>query len=478
MDNSQNHWDDFYRAQLLHNGLNDENRRYIQSLQSLLNSDIGEVTSIDQIINPYDYLDITRYRNTKKAQALYNEDLAALQEYQKLQQSAYENWYNSEQQQAERQREAGLNPNLNGVEGSQAASLAPSSGSPLEGIGTSEETIGTIAGVAATAVGTIVSSVATLGALPATIAAAGATALSATKQAGLIGAQQVGQELANLNAFEGKVYGAAAANLADATAAAVKSGTKFDFDAWSSNADSFKGIFESYAPSGVTIDDPRYGAAYNRAIKNIQKLKGSAFEINSGATTQQTDFARALADPYFDNDLLTQMAYLEPISEAMQQIDILSRQFQIAKLNLQKTYVDGLDGELASQDFNARLQASMAKAGFDINYYNGFDGDEVAALDLAIKQNQKIIGGCEAMIKAHFRDIWNDKSKPFAARAGALYQIMGGTPQNWKAWLVSYAAANCIQSVPDDKNTSQTDFFGKSAGEILEMTGNAIADLP
>jgi hypothetical protein len=162
----------------------------------------------------------------------------------------------------------------------------------------------------------------------------------------------------------------------------------------------------------------------------------------------------------------------------MKQIDILSRQFQIAKLNLQKTYVDGLDGDLASQDFNARLQSSMAKAGFDTNYYNGFDGDEVAALDLAIKQNQKIIGGCEAMIKAHFRDIWNDKSKPFAARAGALYQIMGGTPQNWKAWLVSYSAANGIQAPSDGNHTYQTDFLGKSAAEILEITGNSLNSLP
>lgn len=428
---------------------------YIAMLSSL--NEIGSITSRDQIINPYDIIDVSNYRNTKKGQALYNEDLAYLQTIAERQEAAYQEWYNSESQQALRQRLAGINPNLNGVESSVASDTAMPEGSPLDGIGTSGETAATIAGAVATAVGTIVSSVATLGALPATIAAASATALSATKQAGLIGAQEVGQQLANLDAFEGKVYGAAAANLADATAQAVQSGTKFDFDAWSSSLDK-SGIFESYAPRGVTLDDPRYGSAYKRAIKNIQKLKVQSNDINTHATSSQTQFAKALADPYFDYDMLTQLAYLEPVSQAMFKIDSLSKQFELAKLNLSKTYVDGLDGDLAAKDFNERLNASIAKAGFDTNYYDGFDGDEVAALDLALKQSQSIINGSEAMIKAHFRAIWNDHSKPFAARAGALYQIMGGTPQNWKAWLASYMASQGLvseftDSVKPDKSS-------------------------
>ena len=54
-----------------------------QSYYDILNTDIGEVTSRDQIINPYDYISSSYYRNTARGRALYNEDLARLQEYQK-----------------------------------------------------------------------------------------------------------------------------------------------------------------------------------------------------------------------------------------------------------------------------------------------------------------------------------------------------------------------------------------------------------
>lgn len=445
----------------------------LDNIYSVLDTDIGTVTSRDDIINPYELVNINDFKRNARGQALYQHYLAMAQEYANRQQASYDEWYNSEQQQVARQDDAGLNPDLLGIE----PATAPETESVGAVPGANLPTSGQIAFDAVGSVASLVATVGSLAALPSSIGANVAAAGVAKKQAGLIGAQQVGQELANLDAFEGKVYGALSANLADATASAVKSGQKFDFSSWLNNPESHAGVFESYAPSGVTVDDPRYGSAFNRAIRNIEKIKGPAFAINSSAASGQTEFARALADPYFDNDLLTQIAYLEPVSQAMAKIDILSRQFEIAKLNLQQTYVQGLDGELASQDFNTRLKASIAKAGFDTDYYDGFDGDEVAALDLALKKSDSIIRGTEAMIKAHFREIWHDTSKPFAARAGAMYQLMGGTPSNWKTWLVSYAAANGIQSVSSDRNTSQTDFFGDSAADILETTGNAIDNL-
>ena len=55
---------------------------------------------------------------------------------------------------------------------------------------------------------------------------------------------------------------------------------------------------------------------------------------------------------------------------------------------------------------------------------------------------------------------------------------MGGTPENWKAWLVSYSAANGIQAVDGEKHTYQTEFLGDSAAETLNITGNALNSLP
>lgn len=447
---------------------------YYKRLNDIINTPIGVVKSRDDIINPHEILHAEIYRNTKQGKKLYEDHLNTLLAIQAQQEASYQDWYNSAEQQALRERDAGLNPDLIGVDGSIESSTANSpSSSAMEGITSTEETALNVGSTVVAAIGTIVSSVATLGALPVTIAAAGASAVSAAKQAGLIGAQETAQQLANINAFEKSSYDALAANLADSVAASAKDGKPFDFDSWLSQDHS--SVFVSYAPDGVTLDNPRYAASWSRVLQNIEKHKRGAYDISGAAVKSQSEFAQALSDPYFDKDLLTQMAYLEPVSEAMRKIEALTQQYELAKLNLSQTYVNGLDGDLAAQDFNARLNAQIAESGYKENYFENADGEANALYDLAMKKAEYFIKQGESIIKQNYLSIWQDKSKPYTQRASAQYMLMGNVPENWRKWLGVYMMSQGFTE--DGSSVFNNDNLDSSASESIFKLGSSIYDL-
>lgn len=90
----------------------------------------------DGIFNPYDFISQKNYRMNRRGQASYTEDLARLQYAAELRQQEFQNEYNSYENQARLMREAGLNPDLMGVQQGQSASAPNAGANPMSGIPT------------------------------------------------------------------------------------------------------------------------------------------------------------------------------------------------------------------------------------------------------------------------------------------------------------------------------------------------------
>lgn len=88
----------------------------------------------DGIFNPYDYISQKNYKMNRRGLASYNEDLARLIYASDLRQQEFQNEYNSPENQARLMREAGLNPDLLGVQSSGTSASGPTAGAnPMAG---------------------------------------------------------------------------------------------------------------------------------------------------------------------------------------------------------------------------------------------------------------------------------------------------------------------------------------------------------
>lgn len=91
---------------------------------------------------------------SKEDQALFEVQMAQAQQMNAWSQMEYENWYNSPEQQARRQRLAGLNPDLQGIDNMSSASpggVTPPSGPAGNGVGEVASMVGSIFSVFSTA---------------------------------------------------------------------------------------------------------------------------------------------------------------------------------------------------------------------------------------------------------------------------------------------------------------------------------------
>ena len=87
----------------------------------------------DGDFNPYDYIDQSYYKNTARGRMAYQEDLARLLYMAQIAQEDRMNDYNSPEEQVTRMREAGLNPDLQGISNEPAANVAGYQGNPMDG---------------------------------------------------------------------------------------------------------------------------------------------------------------------------------------------------------------------------------------------------------------------------------------------------------------------------------------------------------
>lgn len=108
--------------------------------------------------NPYSYIQASNYRKNRRGKLEYEHDLAELQYMAQLRQQDYERDYTSESASALRQRLAGINPDLNGVDAGSAGSAPTIADNPMADM----ETNGQVASRGVSSVMSVISTVASL----------------------------------------------------------------------------------------------------------------------------------------------------------------------------------------------------------------------------------------------------------------------------------------------------------------------------
>lgn len=411
MDNSLEHALQVFR--------NFKERKRIQDIMSAP----LDITSRDQIINPESIINPQMYGNSSHGRASYESDLSALRNYQKQQEAAYLDWYNSPEQVAQRDRDAGLNPNLVGLEGAATGvQTDSSSGSPLQNVMSDEQ-------IRAQKIQNISSILSGVSSLIGTISSVGGL-VNSFAQIGLTRTQTQQSELTNANLFQQLVHKDVAGRVANAMSSAMSAGKVFSIDDFFGNADNFSGIFESYAPA----DNAQYRSLYDSTLKQTQSLLGQAFTVNKDTASNQSDFARLVSNPYYSDDIVLQVGMLEPVMQGMENLRLAQQEFETFANEMRLKYSQGIDVQSAIDASNAQFVANATQANYNEDYYSHLDGEEQARYDALIKKSQSILDNIEASVRDNLFQIW-DKNKSSQRGLSAAYMLLGQTPMSLKDWI-------------------------------------------
>lgn len=398
-----------------------------KELGDVLSLPLGRVTSRDDIIDPYSIVDVSKYGTSNREQARYNADLARAKLYAERQEALYQEWYESPEQVAARERAAGRNPDLidGALSSGEASSVEDSSQSPMAGIESAEEvsarTIQSVIG--------IVGTMASIASLPSSIGASIASIESANSAKALTDAQTVSQNLLNIGVFEKGVFDHVSGLLANASQSAVDNGDElFDPAVWLADPANLAGVYESFSTGVPLSQSSQYLAAYNRAISNVQKLSSSSYGVNADAAQNKSSFARLMANPYSDPSVVFQVASLEPVMLAEEKIRLLGNDLQLYLTQNSIKEAQTIDPVSLAGVKNAENKYKTA-------YFNGFSGDKVAAVEYALKCAEEIIIGSKADVLKNYRAMYNAGPDTINGLRGA-YMVLNRGELPWQEFMV------------------------------------------
>lgn len=358
------------------------------------------------INNPYTSVDPTDYRLNRRGKLQYQHDLAQAQYMAEMQLMLYQNEYNSPRAQAERQREAGVNPDLAGISGDPAAGMAGNVQSPdMASVPTNGER----------ALGIVDTTLSLFGAMSSGFfgVASGINALQGAKLGNLQKAlglvKPTGDMIGALNANElgadGKPFGALA-----------------DTDA-----------FLKKIPRRYRREVGQYLTSYIGSPEYLRKQ----YDTKRGESESKGAFAKASVDPTMAGDLQELMATLKPMQEA---------EFEVAKLLLgnRRTEADKMSAYWMHRDLGSRAEME--------NSQDQASKGEADIQEVIRKGAMKTIGFLEKAL---------DEGKWWASTAlSALYASMSGAMS-----LPSLNMSSNSSSKPDSRgniqNSSETSWsFG------------------
>lgn len=375
----------------------------------VMSGDIGQVTSRDQFIDPYALVNPANYRKTRAGQAQYNSDLQQAQLYLEMQQAAYKEWYESPEQQAIRDREAGINPALVGLGDSEAGQAALNPSSPIA----DQETTGQVVTRSVDSISGLIGTAASLAALPIQF-------MQFPKQMRLLdkqieGAQLIneGQSIANITSFEQIAHQAIASKVATAHSAALAAGQSFDVAKYFADDSNFADIIPSYAPS----DNPMYQNALARVRKGSESIMAEAYSTTADKLDSQTKVARVLANPYVSDDTKLMVAQLSPVMEKVFELEKITYDFQQKAAETKIEYMNAIDAD---------------KAGILFNQQQSYQ--------TLLMKHQKIIESAKSLVYENLRTIY-ETSPVSPAGFSASCMILGQTPSGWQDFLTKYAAS-------------------------------------
>ena len=396
-----------------------------------MNTPIGQVTSRDQIIDPYSLVDPAWYRKTRAGQADYNSDLKRAQLYAERQEAAYQEWYNSPEQQAIRDRAAGLNPDLTGLSGSEASDTAQDPNSPTAGMATNGQ-------LALDSINTVMNAVQTA----ASVATLAAGIPNIGKQGQLLNAQVDAQNIANVNAFEQTAHNAIASKFATFHAAETAAGRVVDVAKYFAEDSNFDDILPSYAPS----DNPMYKHALDRVRKGSESVLAQAYSTNADAAQNQQSFARLLANPYANQNTVVMAAILEPMMDAVFQMEAYEAQYRSDAAKFKSEAMSGID---ATETGEVWLETQKQ--------------------ELRSKEFSNIIDSAKTQVYQNLKDTYlKDRFSPAGQTAQML--ILGHYQSTLEGLLVNY-----ITQLLSTENVSKVGALIEEVGTI-DLDGDPITN--
>lgn len=401
---------------------------HVTRLDDALSKPIGQVTSRDEFIDPYSLVNPSNYGRSRAEIARYKSDLQRAELYLSQQQASYKEWYESSEQQAIRDREAGLNPDLLGLGENEAGDVPLNPVSPVDGLETNGQVASRVVESIVGVVGTL-SNVASLASafvtLPPTLSNLG-------KQGNLLDAQIEAQDISNTSALGVQMANDIGDLLATAMQAHLDSGSEdpFDLDGFFSNDDNFAALKEVYG------SNPRYTALLAKQKKAVLEHQKKAVNLQKDVAQGYLDYGQVASNPFLSPSQKLTILQLRPFTEACVKADL-------AEVNLRKVIADwkskvqeGISADKAIRATNAQFDSQIEQGEYLAKYYDSVDPVLVAGFEQFMREVQTTSGSLEQLINQGYIDMFNnDPTGVGAWRAAYLYGSNGGASWN-EAYIV------------------------------------------
>lgn len=279
---------------------------------------------------------------SKEDQALFEVQMAAAQQQNAWSQMEYENWYNSPEQQARRQRLAGLNPDLIGVENTPSASpgnVTPPTGPAGTGVGEFASAVSSVLSVFTTTQSII----------------AGTQSFKAAKLA------NQKSSLENLS----KIDDLATTFLVDTIPGDFYDADGFLGDNGKNHWHDIEVMADMYSRhNGLSKKERKQfiSSVHRQALS--PRFNKVAYETRRDVARARTDLAESTASPYYSDSDESMRIALQPFIKA--KMDMIKSGFQsgFSQSNYQSDYYKALDGTLQGSSQNDIIsdQAQMSRA--------------------------------------------------------------------------------------------------------------------
>lgn len=276
------------------------------------------------VSNPYSAIDPQNYRLNRRGKLQYQQDLAEAQYLAEMQLMMYQNEYNSPEAMAQRQRDAGQNPDLAGIQAAESAGMS--------GAVTPPDMAGTETNVQHA-----------LGIVDTTLS------LMSALSSGVIGVAQAGRQLA----------GSDFANMSQAFAAVPAIGDALGGVFGIDGANELPAHLSKAVIRDFTRHAPRkYRSSLERYLTHYmgtpQYMRG-IYDSDAELARSRGRYAKTQVDPRTKGDVDDIMNALKPMEEA---------EFEVAKLVLgnEKTKAEKMSAYWMNRDMGAQAESENSQA--------------------------------------------------------------------------------------------------------------------
>lgn len=431
------------------------------------------ITSRDQIINPYDFIDVDDYPLSQRGQALYNERLAFLQNIAAQQEAAYEEWYNSPEQQVLRDRAAGLNPDYAGLSGSEAANAELPTDSPISGLPTSEEikaqqdavstqrflaglqTIGSLVGLATSFFGIKKTLVDTQNAKTA--------GLNLVKEGEVLdqtlsnlGEQGVSSEIANISRLAGLISGDISDLLATAMQASLdkEGGSPLDVSAWLADPANTSSVDSLYGHL------PNYAAAKHQAIRSELRRRSEAAALQHSLASGQKGFMEIYKSPYYSTE---QKIYAAQIGPYMDKVKTLQEKLQ----DLDITRTKWLQYREDNYDHEAEVAVESLVVQGKRDYLTELDMEYVAKLENILNEVKYTQGQLSRLINDNYLKLYEED--PTGYQGAIVAFLSGNSASTWTDAYNAFFSTEFQNYMEDIQYLMDRDAFHSEANTLLNQ---------